>query len=67
MLAIITAYCLVSFAVIAPDGVVFQLLNLTGAAGLIIDTYYKKDWQVLVLNIFWLAIAAIALISIFVN
>lgn len=63
-LAIITAYCLVSFEVIQPTGIAFQLLNLTGAFGLIISTYVKKDWQVLALNVFWLGIAAFALAQI---
>lgn len=63
--AILTAYILVSFNIIAGDGLVFQLLNLTGAMGIIAIAAYKKVTQSIVLNIFWGAIAIIAILNIF--
>jgi hypothetical protein len=62
--AIIIAYLLVSFGFIAPDGATYQLLNFSGAIGIIIVSYIKKVMQPVVLNIFWALIAFVALIKI---
>ncbi len=66
-LALIAAYALVSFSVIAGDGVTFQLLNLTGAMGIIVIASYKKVRQSVVLNIFWGIVALVALVRIFMS
>ena len=63
MVAIVLAYILVSFKVVPPDGVVYQLLNLTGAIGIITISVVKGVKQSAILNIFWALIAAIALIA----
>lgn len=60
--AILLAYTLVSFELIAASGTVFQLLNLTGAIGVIIASSYKKVKQSVVLNIFWAGVAVVALL-----
>jgi hypothetical protein len=60
-IAIVLAYALVSFQVIASNGVVFQLLNLTGAIGIITISVIKGVRQSVVLNIFWAIIAVVAL------
>jgi len=62
-IAIVLAYALVSFKLVSADGVVYQLLNLTGALGIIIISAIKKVRQSVTLNIFWAAIAAIALLQ----
>lgn len=62
--AILSAYILVSFTVISGDGVIFQLLNLTGALGIIAIAVHKKVKQSVVLNVFWAAVAIIALVRI---
>jgi len=62
--AILSAYILVSFTVISGDGVIFQLLNLTGAIGIIAIAVHKKVKQSVVLNVFWAAVAIIALVRI---
>lgn len=64
-LAILFAYMLVSFSIISADGLAFQLLNLTGAAGMISIAIYKNVKQAVVLNIFWAGVATLALINIF--
>mgnify|MGYP001568079435 CR=1 FL=1 len=64
MLAILGAYALVSFKLVKSDSLVFQLLNLTGAIGLIIVAASKGVTQSVILNIFWGAVALIALFSI---
>lgn len=64
VVAILLAYALLSFDIIPADGVVYQLLNLTGALGIILAAYAKKDMQPVVLNIVWLIIAAVALVGV---
>jgi len=61
--AIVLAYVLVSFKVVTANGVIYQLLNLTGALGIISISLVKKVKQPAVLNIFWALIAVIALIT----
>lgn len=63
-LAVLSAYILVTFNVIQSSGLIFQLLNLTGALGIIVIATYKKVKQTIVLNIFWGAIALIAIFNI---
>jgi hypothetical protein len=63
-IAIISAYALVSFDIITPNSLMFILLNLTGAIGIIIISVIKGLRQTIVLNIFWLLIAVVALIRI---
>lgn len=60
-IAIVSAYGLSSFLIITPHTLIYQLLNLTGAACLILDTIYKKDYQPAVLNIIWSVIALVAI------
>ncbi len=61
VLAILCAYILLSLGILAPTALPYQLLNLTGALGIIIETRYRRDLQPLVLNIVWLCAAAVAL------
>jgi hypothetical protein len=42
-------------------GGAYQLLNLTGALGILVISIVKKIRQTIILNIFWGAIAVIAL------
>lgn len=62
--ATVLAYILVSFSLISPTNWLYQLLNFTGALGITIETYYKKDYQPFWLNFIWMLIAAAAIISI---
>ena len=64
--AILTGYTLVSFDLISGNGLLFQLLNLTGAVGFIVIATYKKVRQTIVLNIFWGIVAIVAIINIFI-
>lgn len=65
--AILAAYMLVSFNIISGNGLLFQLLNLTGAFGIIAIASYKKVRQSVLLNIFWSLIAVVALVRIFIK
>ncbi len=63
-IAILLAYTLVSFSVLAPTNLWYQILNATGALGIVIETLSKKDYQPAVLNIFWMVIALVVIIKI---
>ncbi len=67
VLAILVAYTLLSFKLIGSNTLIYQLLNLTGAAGLIIEAASKKDTQPVVLNIVWAAVAVVAIGGIIVG
>lgn len=64
MTALVTAYMLASFQIVVPEGVVFQVLNLTGALALLVYATIKRSVQIAVLNVFWIVIALIALANI---
>lgn len=63
--AILSAYTLVSYAIIQADSISFQMLNLTGSAAFVYLNYVKKVYQVVVLNVVWFLVACIAIINIF--
>jgi len=66
VIAIVTAYLLISMDVIMVDSWVYQLLNVTGAIGLIIDAMHVKNYQPAVLNIIWLLIAGVAIVRLLI-
>jgi hypothetical protein len=65
VLAILAAYILLTFHVIGSGSSWYQALNLTGALGLIVEAFSKKDFQPVALNIVWAIVAVIGLIKIF--
>jgi hypothetical protein len=65
ILALITAYFLVTFSIIQPQGLEFQLLNVTGSGGLMAVAITKKVTQSVLLNIFWIAIGIVAIYNIY--
>ncbi len=67
VIIIIGAYMLVSFSLMSPTGLLYQILNLTGAIGITIETYSKKDYQPFWLNLAWSLIALVAIITIFIH
>lgn len=64
-LAILLAYLLVSTKKIASDSKEYQMLNLFGAVGIIINSGYHGAIPSVGLNIAWLAISIFALYRIF--
>ena len=60
---ILGAYALVSFSVIAAQSFVFQLLNASGALGIVVDSLYgrSRNIQPAILNFIWMIIAVIAI------
>lgn len=67
VVATVGAYILVSFSLMSPISLSYQLLNLTGAIGITIQTWVKRDYQPFWLNLIWAFIALIALINIFMH
>ena len=63
MAAILLAYILVSFKVIASDSATFQLLNLTGALGVAVISIRQKAKQPAALNLVWAVVALVALVQ----
>lgn len=61
VLAILSAYALLSFDQISAHSVAYQLLNASGAVGIGVDALYAKNYQPVVLNAVWLLIALVAL------
>lgn len=65
MSALIVAYALASFSAVSADGLVYQLLNLTGSLGLLVIAAVKGVTQSVLLNLFWMAIGVVAIAKIF--
>ncbi len=63
-IAIILAYGLVSFSVLPSNSIWYQLLNGTGAIGVLTISFYKKTYQPAILNTIWAIVAIIAIINI---
>jgi hypothetical protein len=64
--ALLVAYALVSFDVVKAESPTFQMLNLTGAAGIAVLSLAKRAYQPAVLNAIWGAIALAALVGLLV-
>lgn len=67
VVAILGAYALVSFQILSSTDFLFQLLNATGAIGVVLISLSKKNYQPAVLNIIWTLIAIVAIIKIVSN
>jgi len=61
MSAILLAYAFVSFSIISPHGWIYQLLNFTGAVGVLAVSYTKHAKQPALLNLVWAIVALLAL------
>jgi hypothetical protein len=59
--AIVLAYVLISFNIVTSNSTAYQLLNFTGALGIIAISFSKKAYQPAALNVIWAIIALIAL------
>lgn len=63
MILILLAYGGISTLWIRADSVAYHVVNAVGALLLIYSTYKTKSYPVLFLNIIWLAIATLAIVS----
>ena len=64
--AIVLAYIIVSFSVIDATNIWYQILNGTGALGIVAVSFHHKNYQPGVLNIIWTIIAIIAIVKILI-
>lgn len=67
VIATILAYALVSSLLLSPTSLIYQGLNFTGAAGVTIETWARRDYQPFWLNLIWALIALVAIANILVN
>jgi len=65
-IAIMLAYALNSFSVVASDSLVYQVLNGTGAVGIVLVSYIKGAYQPAALNAVWTVIAVAAIVKMFI-
>lgn len=61
------AYVLVSFNKVKANKPAYHILNIMGAAGLIVHALYMNDGPNLICNLAWLSIAIIAIVTILVR
>jgi hypothetical protein len=64
---VIAAYGLNSYQKLKSDSLVFQLLNLTGAIFLIINTLYYQAYPSAFINVVWVIIAFFAIAKMFLK
>jgi hypothetical protein len=64
MLQILAAYALLSAGRLKGDSLLYQALNVGGAACFIVYLSWKAAWPSVVLNIVWLLIGAVTLVRI---
>ncbi len=64
VLAIVLAYTLSNFNLIETTNINYQILNITGALGIVTDSLNDKDYQPVVLNIIWMLVGLVALFNI---
>jgi len=62
--AIVAAYVLVSFSILSATNIWYQVLNGTGALGIVLVSFHKNNYQPGVLNIIWTVIAVVAILKI---
>lgn len=60
-LLILTAYGLLTAGRLTSRDVAYQLMNVVGAIGFIINSAWHDAWPSAVLNIIWVGIGAVAL------
>ena len=61
VICIITAYAVTTLGFGQPEQPLFLILNGVGAIGIVIDGAHQRNWQPVVLNIFWFIIAVVGL------
>jgi hypothetical protein len=62
VILILAAHALTTFGIVSPETLVYGVMNLFGAAGIIISSYGKRDFQPVFLNGVWLVVAVIGII-----
>jgi hypothetical protein len=63
-IAILAGYLAISLNILDSQNLIYQTLNLTGAAGITVSSLHKKDIPAGALNAIWCIIALVAMIRI---
>lgn len=66
MVLILVAYALNAVGLIEPETLIYALFNIIGSAGIIYASFYKKDYQPVVLNFIWIAVAIFLMVKVFI-
>lgn len=66
IVAILVAYAFLSLGILESNQLSYQVLNLTGGMGIVVDAVADKNAQPAVLNIIWSAFALIAIVRILI-
>jgi hypothetical protein len=66
VLALLAAYVLLTFGVLASNNPWYQILNVTGAIGIVTEAFNRKNYQPAVLNTIWALVGIIALIKLII-
>ena len=64
VVAIVGAYILIGFDYLTAHSIWYQVLNCTGALGVVLVSFHKKAYQPAILNVIWTFIALVAIINI---
>ena len=62
--ALIGAYALNSFGLLPAGGITYQMLNVTGAIGIVYISMKKRAYQPAALNAIWTVIGIVALVRV---
>ena len=63
MAAIFLAYALNTLGILDAHSILYQLMNLTGAIGIVIEASSKRAMPPAVLNALWAAVAFVAILK----
>lgn len=66
-IAILSSYALVSFGFLSASTYLYQILNATGALGIVYISFKKKVYQPGILNLIWMIIAILAIIKLLLS
>lgn len=64
VLSILCAYILLSFGLVGATSLSYQVLNSIGALAVVYSSFYKKNFQPVVLNIVWALVGIISIVKI---
>lgn len=60
---VVGAYTLNMFGILRAQDVMYAMINLVGASGIIVSSYAKRDFQPVILNSIWVAVAIVAIVT----
>jgi hypothetical protein len=61
ILIILGSYAALNIGIVEPKDISYILANVVGSLAIIYETYCKKDYQLVVLNVIWMGIAIFGL------